>query len=443
MDAILERFVTAVPREWCESVRRDLGFNEGGGLLSSPLTCWLMVRQRLEGLCVAEAWLSVSPATALLFSPGSKRAQSGKLSAFGGGYGHARQALPLRMAEEVADRLYSELTSSVSAPEFAAVVLDGTSLSPDGSASLREAYPPCSNQHGKSHFPVIRMAVAHDLWTGLALRPAYGPMYGPQAVSEQSLATELSNRLPTPSLVLADRNFGVFSVAYDLSLNGHSCLFRLTDQRAKSMLGKAADLSVDQDCAITWTPSRFDRKTRPDLPEDALLKGRVVIRHVIAPSGRAVRLCLLLIGTQIGADEAASLYAKRWLIETDLRTLKSTLHLDRLSSRSPDVLAKEIVLAVAAYNLVRAMSACAAELVGVPARTISFKRMAACMGAYTSRLVAEPDPIKRQALCDEMNRRAAAVTNKPRNRPAPPRKAWERRSKFPKRSTRIQEAPKN
>ena len=44
---------------------------------------------------------------------------------------------------------------------------------------LVQAFPPASNQHGKSHWPVMRLVVLHDLETGLAERPYWGPLNGP------------------------------------------------------------------------------------------------------------------------------------------------------------------------------------------------------------------------------------------------------------------------
>ena len=53
-------------------------------------------------------------------------------------------------------------------------------------------------------------------------------MYGPQAVSETELARACFARLPARSVVLADANFGIFSVAYGAAQGaaqeGHSFL---------------------------------------------------------------------------------------------------------------------------------------------------------------------------------------------------------------------------
>jgi hypothetical protein len=429
--------------DWCESVLEDLGFRRGGGLFSYALTCWLFIRQRVEGSSVEDAWLSVSPELAQAFSPDSKRAQSGVLSNFGGGYGYARQALPLAVAQTVADRLFSELAEGSSCGEISAFVLDGSSVSPDGSPELRREYPPHHIKDKESHFPCLKLLVAHDLRTGLALRPVWGPMYGPRAVSEQALARELAPRIPAGAVVVADRNFGVFSLTYDLMGLGHPCVVRLTDSRFKKILGKSIQECADQEHDVVWQASRSDIHDRPDLVGESL-SGRLVVRHVLAPgSSKPVPLGIFVCGTDIDSEAAVRLYAKRWLVETDLRTLKNSLGLGRPGAKTVDVLAKEIILGFAAYNLVRAIGAAAADLAGIDARTISFSRTEACIRAYAPRLMAEKDPEKRKALEAQLLRAIAARTNKPRHRAAQPRQAWHRREKYPPKTQAHTGAYKN
>jgi hypothetical protein len=433
-DAILGQFMSSVPLEWCESVRRDLGFSGGGGLFSYSLTCWLMIYQRWKGLGVEAAWLSVTPEQALGFSPTSKRAQSGCLSSFGGGYDYARRSLPVPMAEAVTDRLFTELCHQLGAGKPRAFVLDGTTLTPDGSAELRGAYPPMVNQHGQSHFPHLRLLFAHDLETGMAFRPIWGPACGKDSISEQALALTMIPRLPEGSMVVADRNFGIFSVAYSAISSGHPCLFRMTDQRFQYLVGKDADLSFDQEREFVWIPSAHDCRTHKEIPKDAKIPGRLIVRHV-QPSNttRLVRLLLFVSGSNLEAKELTDLYDKRWQIETDIRTLKHTLGLDRPSSRLPDVLAKELILGIAAYNLVRALGALAAERVGIQPREVSFTRMSACISAYASRIAAADTDQERDKLLEELFTRATARTLKPRKRQNPPRHLWNRTKPHKKR----------
>ena len=85
---------------------------------------------------------------------------------------------------------------------------------------MLEAYPPAENQHGESHWPVMKIAVMHHVATALAMDPQFGPMYGAEAVSEQRLAEPLIDGLPPASVLIGDRNFGVFSVMWHAHWRG-------------------------------------------------------------------------------------------------------------------------------------------------------------------------------------------------------------------------------
>jgi len=78
------------------------------------------------------------------------------------------------------------------------------------------------------------------------------------------------------------------------------------------------------------------------------------------------------------------LYGQRWNVETDLRSLKSTLQLDQLTCTTPEMVAKELHMAMATYNLVRAVICLAAERSGIPPRGYSFTRVRNVIAAFTS-----------------------------------------------------------
>jgi hypothetical protein len=102
--------------------------------------------------------------------------------------------------EKSSDHIFQQLVAQLSdAPDPAArtFLLDGSSVRAAHSQQLCDAYPPGSNQHGESHWPLIRVLVAHDLHTGLAIRPEWGPMHGAEAVSEQGLLERAIERRRT------------------------------------------------------------------------------------------------------------------------------------------------------------------------------------------------------------------------------------------------------
>ena len=171
------------------------------------------------------------------------------------------------------------------------------------------------------------------------------------------------------SPMIGDSNFGVFSVAWTAAQKGYPVLLRLTSQRATRLAGET--LKDETDDQIVWKPSREDRKAHPELPPDACVKGRLIVRQVQPDSGVAPFLLALFTTLPEPVKEIQGLYGQRWNIETDLRTLKSQLRMEQLSCATPEMAAKEIQMSIAAYNLVRAVMGLAAQQSGLPTRDYS------------------------------------------------------------------------
>lgn len=67
------------------------------------------------------------------------------------------------------------------------------------------------------------------------------------------------------------------------------------------------------------------------------------------------------------------LYRSRWQVELDLRNIKTTLGMETLSCKSPQMAEKEMWIYFLAYNLIRIIMAQSAALVNILPRTLSFK----------------------------------------------------------------------
>ena len=72
------------------------------------------------------------------------------------------------------------------------------------------------------------------------------------------------------------------------------------------------------------------------------------------------------------AEMIAALYRDRWLIELRFRDIKTTLAMDVLRGRSPDVVRKEIHMKLLAYNLIRGLMWQAAREHGQNLHRLSF-----------------------------------------------------------------------
>ena len=200
--------------------------------------------------------------------PSRKRVREGTVSGNTGAYSHARSRLPRAVVEMSADRvveyLLAEHKEALPGLGRQAFLVDGSSVTLPHTEELLKVYPPGRGGKGESHWPVMRVLVAHDLVSGIALRPAFGPMYGDQAVSEQALAEPVIDRLPAGSVCVLDRNFGVFSVAGHAHQKQHPVVVRMTDARARSLNKGKLPSKADQ--WIDWKPSAWDRRAHPHLP---------------------------------------------------------------------------------------------------------------------------------------------------------------------------------
>jgi putative transposase len=408
----------------------------------SPLVLmWLLIWQRLQGAAPLDAvvidLLQTLPAC---FWPNPcKRVrewqQSGKpVSGNTAAYNQARQRLPLSVVEKSCDQIFERLMERLAPASNdgvqSAFVLDGSSMRLAHSPALVDRFPPSSNQHGESHWPVMRVLVAHDLQTGLAMRPQWGPMYGKKAVSEQQLLEDCIARLPSGAVVIGDSNFGVFSVAWAATQKGYPVLLRLTLERARRLLGKDPKKGMDR--KVEWKPSPHERKHHPGLPPEACVHGRVFVRHVQPRKEEKPYLLVLFATLPEPAKKVVKLYGQRWNIETDLRTLKSHLCMEQLSCATPEMAAKEIEMAIAAYNLVRAVISLAAQQSGLQPRDYSFNRASRIVQSFAITIGSASSPKEAQRHWDRMMYFLKQAKLSRRKRKSYPRAVWGTGEQYPK-----------
>ena len=73
--------------------------------------------------------------------------------------------------------------------------------------------------------------VAKEMQSGCALLTQINLEYGENNASEAVQAHRIVKQLPASSIVMADANFGIYSVAHHSTKADHDFLFRLTEFR--------------------------------------------------------------------------------------------------------------------------------------------------------------------------------------------------------------------
>lgn len=245
---------------------------------------------------------------------------------------------------------------------------------PDTEANQAD-YPQSGEQQLGLGFPLAMLIALISLATGAVLQWATGPCRG-KGTGEQALFRLLMAHLAPGDIVLVDRyHCTYFTIAMlvergvDLVTRQHQR--RLTDFTLGESLG-------EQDHIATWTrpqkPQWMDAAAYARMPEQIRVRetevdGRVLVTTLTDPQ-------------QVPACELNLLYAKRWQVEVDLRSIKAVMGMDILRTTTPAMIEKEISVYFLAYNLVRALMARAAASTEVMARALSFKGTKQLLGAF-------------------------------------------------------------
>jgi hypothetical protein len=438
---VLSLFLKLLSAEVFAAALKKAKVRENNRVYNSQVVVWLMIWQRLQANGTLESAVLELPGglPASFWPQPCKRleqtAEAGgpRLSQETGAYNKARQELSRPVVAQCCDHASEQLIGLAGlAPERRpAFFYDGTTVRMPHSEELVKAYPPGTNQHGESHWPMARMLVAHDLYTGLAVRAEWGPLNGSEAVSEQGLLEKSIDRLPDQAIVVGDANFGVFSVAWAADQRDHPAVLRLTAVRARHLAGGTLQDGTDR--RIHWKPTRDDRKSHPELPADACVRGRLIVRQVQPGNGAKPFLLAVFTTLEDAPEQVVEMYGKRWNIEVDLRSLKGTLRLEELTCTHTEMVTKEIDVAMLAYNLVRAVIFLTALQAGLPPRVFSFTQVRNVLQAFLPRIAAATDERKAQKLYDDMVYYLSRCKLPQRRRGSYPRAVWPRPRTYPAR----------
>ncbi len=355
-----------------QAVFDDEDCDEAKRVYTQAPTLTLLILQRLGGGLTLTAAVQELLKHHRDILPRNRRVEEATLSENNSAYNKARQKLPLKKVEAFSNAICNHL-AALSKPVWQGrrvMILDGTTITLPPTPALKKAFPPATNQHGESVWPVAMLMVAAELSTGCVLVPEVDAMYGENNSSEAAQVERVIDRLPADALVLADSGFGIFRVAHHCSQRHREFVFRLTASRFKSLKRKAALVEDEKGFRtwhLQWQPSCYDLKNNPHLPKDAEVE---VFVHEIELEGE--KNLYLVSNVEADATSLGELYLRRYDIEFDIRDLKVTMDTENIRAKKLDTVMKELHGSVIAYNLVTQFRRQAAELASVKPRRLSF-----------------------------------------------------------------------
>jgi hypothetical protein len=367
LNQLEDRFSPLLPQGLFPKAARKT--NSRDRIYTRPRTFWSMLWQAFNPKATGrEVVRQVQAVLELHDGPG--------ISQQDGAYCRAKARLPLSEfpkalsgSAQAADQQAPAVTLLQGRPTR---VADGTTLTAPDTPKNRRTYPPL--QTPEPNFPMLRLVVLFSLLSGAILSLTFGDL----RTAELPMLYQLFAHLVPNDILMGDRGYGNFVL---LALLGHlkpGVDFIGRSARHADGRHRLRRLGRD-DWLMVWkkgaTPSYWlDPLLWLALPSEVTVR---IVRGSCYVKGfrvRQVTLVTTLLDAQAyPAEEILQAYLRRWRLEMCLDDLKTTLQLELLRSRSPQMLHKEIYTHLIAHNLVRCIMAQAALGHAVPLERVSFK----------------------------------------------------------------------
>lgn len=367
-------FRQALPQQVIDRLAAEEGVHFGADpddVYTPPVTLWAFLAQCLSDSksCVAAVARVIVLCASLARPP---------CAASTGAYCKARAKLPVRFLQRLTYQVGQALEEQAAADWLwhgrHVKLVDGACLSAPDTPANQAVYPQPRSRPAGLGFPLIRLVVLLTFATAALVGAAYGPYQGKET-GETALFRTLLEQIVAADLVVADRYYCSYWQIALLRQRRADVAFRL-HQRRHSDFRRGKRLGR-YDHVVKWEkpqrPDWMDEATYASLPAE--LELREVRVTVTTPGVRTRVLTVvtsLLDATTYRREDIADLYHQRWHVELDLRSLKQTLHMEVLTCKTPEMLAKELWVHLLGYNLVRQVLVQAAVDQGFRPRQLSF-----------------------------------------------------------------------
>ena len=255
------------------------------------------------------------------------------------------------------------------------VVADGTGVSMPDSAANQDVWPQRRSQRPGCGFPQAALCACFCLQTGGLLSYEVGN----KKSHELPMLRKQWRTFNPGDIFLGDKGFCSYYDLSSLQERGVDSVITLarrlpiTEAESMKVLGHE-DLLIHWNKPVRSHASSYSQQEWEALPERLVLRQ---IKVTVAPPGFRVTsfylITTLLDAEAYPASELADLYFQRWDVELFFRDIKTTMGMDILRCKTPDMVRKEILMHLIVYNGIRCLMGEAAESQDEPVRRISFK----------------------------------------------------------------------
>jgi len=255
------------------------------------------------------------------------------------------------------------------------IVADGTGISMPDTPENQKEWPQQRQQKEGCGFPTARICACFSLVTGGVLSFEVGN----KKSAELPLFRKQWDTFEQGDIFLGDKGFCSYYDLVNLKKRGVDSVITLA-RRAPINASAAHDVFGENDLLVSWKKPYWNKKAAYSKEEweklPAVLRVRQIQVKVTVPGFRTKSFHIITTLTdaeEYSATELADLYLQRWNVELFFRDIKTTMGMDVLKCKTPEMVHKEIVMHFIAYNGIRMLMYEAAEERGVDVSRLSFK----------------------------------------------------------------------
>jgi hypothetical protein len=220
------------------------------------------------------------------------------------------------------------------------------------------------------------------------------------------LLRALWDQLKKGDILLGDRAFGEYTTLAGLPQQGVDVVARLHHRR-KVDFRKAQRLAKN-DGLFVWTKG-YQQSEILSATEWAQLPAQITVRIIRFTAtirgfrSRRITLVTTLLDPKLyPAQQLVALYVRRWRLELCLRDLKTTMGMEQLRCKSPDMVEKELLAYLVAHNLIRCVIAEAVARYQVDLERVSFKGSVDALRQYSEAIGKARNQKMRRQLWEDL-----------------------------------------
>jgi hypothetical protein len=254
------------------------------------------------------------------------------------------------------------------------MAVDATSVALADTPQNQNSYPQPTNQKPGCGFPVVQIVGLFGLGSGALLKYETTSLNCHENRVFYTLG--LINQVPAGTVLVQDRAYCNYVNFAHATAHGFDLVARLhqaRERRLEKVLPEGCDdhVSYWKKPLKESRPEYFEPKDWEAIPEHVPV--RVVRLNLACPGFRSQEIIVATSLMNASREEIGALFLRRWEMEVSLGDLKTTLGMDDLMVRSPEMAEKTIAMFMIAHNLIRWTMLQAALRANTGLQRLSFK----------------------------------------------------------------------